>query len=133
MRPLESGWGNQQNHSAEHFSSAFSRFGGAPAAPENLSFLNSEYCRRRLEARAAGLSFPPYRAMQSRLRRALVEVAAGGPAGDRRAGVRRRTGPAIGPCGGPCGAADLRGWPMLRAQAVKPAAHTIGNGDNPEI
>jgi hypothetical protein len=45
-----------------------------------LSFINKEFRRRRLEAQAAGQSFMPFRAVQSRLRKALVEVAAGGSA-----------------------------------------------------
>src|SRR5262249_32686724 len=43
----------------------------------DLSVFNREYRRRRLQARAAGEPFLPYRVAQRRLRRALAEVAAG--------------------------------------------------------
>jgi hypothetical protein len=43
-----------------------------------MRFFNAEYRRRRLAAREADESFMP--AAQSRLRKALVEVAAGDPA-----------------------------------------------------
>jgi hypothetical protein len=45
-----------------------------------VSFINREYKRRRLQAQAEGRPFMPYRAAQARLRKALVGVAAGDPA-----------------------------------------------------
>jgi hypothetical protein len=43
----------------------------------DLGYLNAEYRRRRLEARERGSSFMSYRAAKARMRRAIVEVAAG--------------------------------------------------------
>jgi hypothetical protein len=43
----------------------------------DLGFVNRECKRRWLQAQAEGRSFPPYRVVQSRLRAALAEVAAG--------------------------------------------------------
>jgi hypothetical protein len=43
----------------------------------DLGFVNREYKRRRSQAQAEGRPFPPYRVVQSRLRKALAEVAAG--------------------------------------------------------
>jgi len=43
----------------------------------DVSFLNREYRRRRIEAAANGESFLPYRAVQARLRDALGATIAG--------------------------------------------------------
>ena len=52
----------------------------------NLTFVNQEYRARRLAARERGEPFPPYRAVEARLRKAIVGVAAGeAPALARRA------------------------------------------------
>jgi hypothetical protein len=42
-----------------------------------LQFLNAEFRRRRLQSQPAGQPSIPYTAVQARLRKALVEVAAG--------------------------------------------------------
>jgi hypothetical protein len=44
----------------------------------DLSFINKEFRRRRLEAQAAGQPFMRYSTVQGRLRKAIVSVAAGG-------------------------------------------------------
>jgi hypothetical protein len=42
-----------------------------------MKYLNIEYKQRRQDARAQGRVFMPYRTVQARLRKAIVEVAAG--------------------------------------------------------
>jgi hypothetical protein len=51
-------------------------------------FFNREYKQRGQEAQAEGRPFPPYRAIQARLRKALVAT----PAGDAAPVVERMFG-----------------------------------------
>jgi hypothetical protein len=95
---------------------------GQPIVIENVAeaqraglmrYLNIEYKQRRQEALARGRVFMPYSAARSRLKKAVVEVAAGkAEPGIHPPGVRRPPRPAIGPRRGPSGAADWRGCPL---------------------